>query len=96
MSASESFGIVLLEAWMAGKPVIVNRACAAFHDLAVDHHNALMVDDGASLEAAVATLLDDPALCGRLAENGKEILTNYDWSHVGYEFLDACKRLMNI
>ena len=74
MSSSESFGIVLLEAWMAGKPVIVNGSCAAFHDLASNHYNALIVDDALSLQEAIARLMDDPELCNRLAKNGKEIL----------------------
>ena len=36
MSESESFGIVFLEAWMAGKPVIGNRACSAVAELIAD------------------------------------------------------------
>jgi glycosyltransferase involved in cell wall biosynthesis len=74
MSSSESFGIVLLEAWMAGKPVIANNSCAAFHDLAIDDHNALLVDDVRSLRQAIKRLLSDQELCDRLAENGKGLL----------------------
>jgi glycosyltransferase involved in cell wall biosynthesis len=93
MSSSESFGIVLLEAWMAGKPVIVNRACAAFHDLATDNHNALMVDDMLSLKKAITQLLSDQQLCDQLAKNGQEILPDYDWSHVGSLFVKSCNEL---
>lgn len=95
MSSSESFGIVLLEAWMAGKPVIVNGSCAAFHDLASAHQNALIVDGTLSLHDAIASLLDAPDLCDRLAANGKKTLKDYDWSSVGEQFVNECNTLIN-
>ena len=95
MSSSESFGIVLLEAWMAGKPVIVNDACAAFHDLAIDGHNALMVKDTQSLQEAIIKVISDPALCEHLAENGRKILPDYDWYNIGDFFVDECNKLIS-
>lgn len=92
MSSSESFGIVLLEAWMAGKPVVVNRGCAAFHDMAVDQHNALLVD-AASLAPALLRLLGDSELCTQLAANGREVLAQYDWRSVGQTFVEHCRQL---
>ena len=79
---------------MAGKPVIVNGSCAAFHDLASNHYNALIVDDALSLQEAIARLMDDPELCNRLAKNGKEILWNYDWSNIGSLFVKHCNELI--
>ena len=95
MSSSESFGIVLLEAWMAGKPVIVNNACAAFHDLAIDNHNALMVDDSLSLQNAISKIVSEPGLCEKLANNGAKLLKDYDWSRIGSSFVASCKELIN-
>ncbi|MFT7056574.1 MAG: glycosyltransferase involved in cell wall biosynthesis [Roseivirga sp.] len=95
MSSSESFGIVLLEAWMAGKPVIVNNACAAFHDLATNNLNALMINDLLSLQEAIRKVMNDPALCKRLAKNGNEILKDYDWKLIGSLFVTSCHELIN-
>jgi glycosyltransferase involved in cell wall biosynthesis len=95
MSSSESFGIVLLEAWMAGKPVIVNNACAAFHDLATDNHNALIVNSVPSLQKAICKLLDDRSLCKRLAKNGAKSLNDYDWDHIGSFFVKSCHELID-
>jgi len=95
MSNSESFGIVLLEAWLAGKPVIANNACAAFHDIAVDNQNALMVEDALSLQEAIKRVITDPALSDRLAKNGIQILKNHDWSNIGILFINSCKALIN-
>lgn len=41
MSESESFGIVILEAWMSHKTVIVNEKCRAFTELVEDSVNGL-------------------------------------------------------
>jgi len=41
MSQSESFGIVIVEAWMLQKPVIINELCPAFTELVKDEHSGL-------------------------------------------------------
>lgn len=94
MSTSESFGIVLLEAWLAGKPVIVNKACAAFHDLAIDRVNALMVGES-ELPEAIRELASHPELRARLAEEGASIVKHYDWLAVSESFVDCCIELSN-
>lgn len=95
MSTSESFGIVLLEAWRAGKPVVANRQCAAFHDMAVNDVNALLVDD-ATLKAALERLVADPQLCARLANEGGKVVEQYDWAQVGERFAKACVELVGL
>jgi glycosyltransferase involved in cell wall biosynthesis len=89
MSVSESFGIVLLEAWLAGRPVVVNKACAAFHDMAVDGENALIVDES-GLPAAIRRLAEDEDLARALAKRGRNVTTRFDWAAVSAEFVAAC------
>lgn len=86
MSRSESFGIVLLDAWLASKPVIANTHCGAFHDMAVHDHNALLVDE-TELTAAIQRLLQSPELATRLGQAGQKITIDYDWQTVGEQFL---------
>lgn len=93
MSTSESFGIVLLEAWMAGRPVVVNSGCAAFHDMAVDGHNALLVD-ARTLRSGLLRLAADEALCQQLVRNGQATMQRYDWKQVGQDFIDHCDALL--
>lgn len=95
MSSSESFGIVLLEAWLAGKPVIANKDCAAFQDLAIDDDNALMVGED-QLQAAIRTLLLRPELGSRLASNGKAITAQFDWAAVGERFVEMCTEFASV
>lgn len=94
MSSSESFGMVLLEAWMAGKPVIVNAGCSAFLDLAVHQKNALVVPKE-SLGKALLQLASDKQLCNRLGNAGKETTKNYEWKKVSTDFLNYCNSLIN-
>ena len=90
MSSSESFGIVLLEAWLAGKPVIANKYCAAFHDMAVDGENALMVAEH-ELQGAILTLVNNSDLRNRLAERGATVAKTFGWDEVCKQFLKICK-----
>lgn len=95
MSSSESFGIVLLEAWAAVKPVILNRNCAAFHDMAIDGENALLVDNQ-GLSAAIATLLKNPELCSDLAKNGNKLVAEFAWQAVSEKFVGYCHSATDI
>ncbi|SJZ62334.1 glycosyltransferase [Pantoea eucalypti] len=90
MSSSESFGIVLLEAWLANKPVVANKSCVAFHDMAVDDHNSLLVTpDG--LKDALKLIANDVTLCQRLADNGYMTAQNFSWEVVENKFVDICR-----
>lgn len=89
MSSSESFGIVLLEAWLAGKPVIANKNCVAFHDMAIDRENALLVEPAQTM-AAIQALCTQPELAARLAENGRHLVERFAWDSVSSQFVDIC------
>lgn len=93
MSRSESFGIVLLEAWLAGKPVIANIDCAAFHDMAVNDENALLVSID-NLHQAITRLIDNPSLARQLANAGQLVAERFGWDKVNSDFIAIVKELM--
>jgi len=70
-SAWESFSLVVLEAWMAGAPVVVNRRCAATVEHCVRSGGGLSFFDYADFEAVSDRLLADPILRERLVRNGR-------------------------
>ena len=86
-SRHEPFGIVVLEAWSAGKPVIVSHV-GGLRALVSEGRNGLFVDPAAadaaeSLAAKLAMLQADPAAGRALGENGRqEARERYDWSAV--------------
>ena len=92
MSASESFGIVILEAWLAGRPVIVNGDCAAFHDLVVHEDNGLLVSKQ-TLPSALRSILQNTQLGATLAERGRETAMAHDWNRIGADFVTSCDTL---
>lgn len=93
MSSSESFGMVLLEAWLAGRPVVVNAECSAFLDLAIHEQNALLVTKN-TLPAALIKLGSDRHIGEKLGLAGKEIVDKYSWDNVCSRFLDICEEVI--
>jgi glycosyltransferase involved in cell wall biosynthesis len=80
MSESESFGMVFLEAWMAGKPVIGNRACGAVADLIADGADGFLCDDELDCAERVAELILDRRLAQRLGASGQDkVMRDYTW-----------------
>lgn len=72
MSESESFGMVVVEAWHHGLPVVVNRRCAPVASLVADEVDGLLAQPGAELRAALRRLAGDAALRRRLGRAGLE------------------------
>lgn len=87
MSAQEGFGIVLLEAMAAGKPILAARA-AALPEVAP---HALFVDPvtPSGIAEAILRLRNDPALRRKMAEEGLVRVTQFDAPVVARQFLDA-------
>ena len=79
-SALESFSRTVMEAWLAGTPVIANAASAvvAWH---CDRAGAgLTYEDDAELEQCLRFVAEDPTDAAALAAGGRDyVLDNYTW-----------------
>ena len=82
MSDSESFGIVLLEAWLAGRPVVAQRRCMAFSELVASGENGYLAESPSEIACAIETYLTDPEVAARHARQGRVVAEQYAWSHV--------------
>jgi glycosyltransferase involved in cell wall biosynthesis len=90
-SRYEPFGTVTVEAWAAGKPLVV--ADAAGPAATVTHgENALLVprDDVAALRDAIRRILEDGETAQRLVENGRKA---YEASFTRQAFVRAAMAL---
>lgn len=85
MSESESFGIVIVEAWMSGTPVVANAGCLAFQQLVESERTGLLVESDSDLMSALRRILDDKAFAARLAAGGAVAAQPYTWSSIAQE-----------
>ncbi len=77
----EGFGIVYLDAGLAGKPVIAGRS-GGVADAVTDGDNGLMVEaeDQYSIATAIENLYSDSELRERLGKRGRERALTLSWS----------------
>jgi phosphatidylinositol alpha-mannosyltransferase len=79
----ESFGIVLLEAMAAGRPIVATNI-AGYAELLDPAGCARLVDpdDATSLGREISTILEQPALGRTLGDHGAAAARQYDWTVV--------------
>jgi glycosyltransferase involved in cell wall biosynthesis len=78
-SRTDSFGIVFLEAWANGKPVVA-AAAGGVVEVVHPERDGLLVPFGdvPALAGALGRLIDDPALARRLGEAGRSAVLRED------------------
>jgi len=84
----EPFGIVILEAWAAGAPVVATRI-GGIPGFTHDGEDVLLFpkDDEDGLLGHLNRLADDPALRARLVTQAAREVTQYDWASVARHML---------
>jgi glycosyltransferase involved in cell wall biosynthesis len=81
-SQVDSFGIVILEAWLHSKPVI-GASAGGIPDVIRPEETGLLVPFGdvPGLAAAIRRLITEPGLAARLGEAGRrQLLEHYTWN----------------
>ena len=93
-SVNESFSIVVLEAWLAGRPVLVNARGAAISEHTRRAGGGLAFAGYASFEAALDRLVGDPALAGALGRAGRAYTeASFAWEVVTRRYRDWLERV---
>lgn len=94
-SQAESFGIVILEAWLHATPVVAARA-GGIPAVVDDGENGLLVpfSDVPALAAAMQRLLAEEPLRNRLGRSGQDkVQREYAWSGVASRVLDLYREV---
>ncbi|HID91008.1 TPA: glycosyltransferase family 1 protein [Candidatus Bathyarchaeota archaeon] len=92
----ESFGVVLLEAMAAGKPIVASRA-GGIPEIIKDNVTGILVKGGNKddLANAILKILSDPDLAKLLARNGRKMVENkYSWSVVAEDIERVYRELV--
>ena len=91
----ESFGIILLEAMAAGKPIVASDI-DGYRGVLEHEQEGILVqpEDERSLADALIRLLKDPALRERMGHQGQANAANYCWPKVAQQILDYYRELM--
>jgi len=88
-TGGESFGIVLLEAMAAGKPIVAT-AIEGYTSVITHGQEGLLAPpkDDKSLADTIEVLLKDPELRNRLAANGRRKADEYRWERIARRVMD--------
>ncbi|MFN2452478.1 MAG: glycosyltransferase family 4 protein [Candidatus Dormibacteria bacterium] len=95
LSRNESFSFVVIEAWLAGVPVIVHADCPVTREHCERSGGGLWVRSAEEFAEALDRLRADPDLRRRMAMAGREyVLANYRWTSVVERLEGALRELV--
>ena len=95
-SVNESFSIVLLESWAAGRPALVNAACPVTLDHCRKSRGGLYFRDYYEFEECLLYFLDHPEEADRWGENGKQyVRENFQWKTILDRLEEALKKTVS-
>lgn len=96
MSESESFGMVVLEARMFKKPVIVSKNCGALASLIDDGFDGFLCSNKEDVIEKVSILLNNKDFSYRLGEKGyNKTVENFTWEKVAKKVKTIYEEITN-
>jgi glycosyltransferase involved in cell wall biosynthesis len=93
-SRSEGFPLALVEAMLAGLPVVATTV-GSVPEAVTDGDTGLLVpkDDPAALTAALRKLIDDPDLRARMGQRARQAATAFTANHMAAEYMTLWRQI---
>mgnify|MGYP001163327933 CR=1 FL=1 len=93
-SVNEYFSIVIMEAWLQHKPVLVSSKCAVTREHVVESSGGMDFQDANDLAGVLMELLQSTTLEQELGQNGfNYVTTKYSWPAVIDRFYAGIKEI---
>jgi 1,2-diacylglycerol-3-alpha-glucose alpha-1,2-glucosyltransferase len=93
-STAETQGIVILEAWAMGRPVLI-RDLPVFGDWTEDGKDCLRATDEKDFAEKLRWLMDDEKLRNKLVKNGQKSVQAHSMPEVGKQLKKVYQEVMN-
>lgn len=93
-SKYESLSIVLLEAWLCKKPVLVNGQCEVLKGQCIRSNAGLWYENYEEFRECLDLLLADEHLRDQLGNRGRKFVDmNYSWENIEKKYLDLMEKV---
>ncbi|MEM8603674.1 MAG: hormogonium polysaccharide biosynthesis glycosyltransferase HpsP [Cyanobacteria bacterium P01_H01_bin.121] len=91
----ENFGIAVVEAMLAGLPVVISEQVYIWENIQAAKAGWVTRCDQAELTNALRTALNDPQACQQFGNNGRRYAqTHYSWPAIAQQTLDTYLKLL--
>ncbi len=94
-SRNEPFGIVLLEAWAAGKPVVATEVGGLSENMENLVEGVKVQTQPESIAWGINYLLDSPSERERMVRNAREKVKGFSWKRSAEKLLSVYRRLLD-
>lgn len=95
-SLNESFSLVIMESWVAGRPVLVHANCAMTLEQCQKSNGGLYFADYEQFAATINYLFSHPEVASRLGQQGRAyVLTHFSWEIIVKKYQLFIDSLLN-
>ena len=93
-SEMESFSLVIMESWLAGRPVLVNGKCPVTKDFCLQAGGGLYFDSAAEFVGCVRYLLTHTEMGDRMGKSGRAyVKSHFAWDVIVGKYLDYIRKV---
>jgi len=93
-SVFEAFGITIVEAMAAGKPIIVTKF-GAIPEIVQDYKNGLLIEPSeTNIVNSISTLWNNKTLMNKISQNNLVEAERYDWEQVAQKYIELYERII--